>query len=323
MSKLPATIITGFLGAGKTSLLNALLAQADGERIAVIVNEYGEVGIDGQLVFESAESVVELNNGCICCTVRGDLVQAITDLVASGRQLDRIIIETSGLADPAPVIQSFVLDDVLKINVELDAIVTVVDARHFERQIALDEAREQVAFADVLLINKIDLESKDTVDAAVRSLRALNPLAKIHRVCNGAAPRDAVLDVAAFDLKNILAIEPTILSDHDHEHDAGIACVAMRIDEPLAPDLFNIWFSQLRQARGADLLRAKGVLNFAGESRRFVFHGVHMTADGRPGRPWAIGEPRSSQLVFIGRDLDADEIERSVSACRDSAARAA
>ncbi|MET0312946.1 MAG: GTP-binding protein, partial [Hansschlegelia sp.] len=317
------TIITGFLGAGKTTLLNHLLGQAGGERVAVIVNEYGEIGVDGQLVVETADTIVELNNGCICCTVRGDLVAAIGELVASGRPIDRMIVETSGLADPAPVIQSFVLDDVLRANVQLDAIVTVVDARHLLRQLTHDEAREQVAFADVVLINKIDLEDAATIEATEREVRRLNPLARIHRVRDGAAPREQVLDVGAFDLKNLLAIEPDLLGDHEHEHDGDIGCVALRIEGALAPELFNRWLAGLTQERGADLLRMKGVLSFAGENRRYVFHGVHMTLDGRPGRPWGAAELRSSQLVFIGRGLDAASIESGVSACQAVAAAAA
>ncbi|RXF73722.1 CobW family GTP-binding protein [Hansschlegelia zhihuaiae] len=323
MSKKNVTIITGFLGAGKTTLLNNILEQGGDEKIAVVINEYGEVGIDGQLVVETADTIVELNNGCICCTVRGDLVAAIGELVSSGRPIDRLIVETSGLADPAPVIQSFVLDDVLKSHVRLDAIVTVVDARHFRGQVAKDEAREQVAFADVLLINKTDLEDAASLDATEREIRRLNPLAAIHRIRDGAASRAAVLDIGAFDLKNLLAIEPDLLGDHAHEHADDIACVALTIAEPLSPDLFNRWFARFQQARGRDLLRMKGVLSFEGENRRYVFHGVHMTADGRPGRPWGAGEIRVSQIVFIGRHLDAAEIGDGVAACRSLPAQAA
>lgn len=323
MSKTPVTIITGFLGAGKTTLLNHILGQAVGEKIAVVVNEYGEVGIDGQLIVETADTIIELNNGCICCTVRGDLVKGIGELVTSGRPVDRLIVETSGLADPAPVVQSFVLDDVLKAHVQLDAIVTVVDARHFADQIGQDEAREQIAFADVVLINKTDLTDEASLYRTEREVRRLNPLARIQRVRDGAAARATVLDIGAFDLKNLLAIEPDLLDDHEHEHSDDIGCVAVTIPEPLAPNLFNGWFSKFQKERGVDLLRMKGVLNFAGESRRYVFHGVHMTADGRPGRPWAASDVRQSQIVFIGRNLDRAEIEGGFAACRVLADQAA
>ena len=204
----PVTVLTGFLGAGKTTLLNRILAERHGERIAVIINEFGDVGVDGQLVTAPPETVVELNNGCVCCTVRGDLIAALTGLVADRRQFDRMIIETSGLADPAPVIQSFVVDETLRQCFALDAIVTVVDARHLQQQLEHDEAREQIAFADVLLLNKTDLAPADALDAVETELRRLNCLARIHRTRDCDVVLACVLDVGAFDLKNVLAIEP-------------------------------------------------------------------------------------------------------------------
>ncbi|MFG1427705.1 CobW family GTP-binding protein [Roseixanthobacter glucoisosaccharinicivorans] len=308
MDKIPATILSGFLGAGKTTLLNHILTASPGERIAVIVNEYGEVGIDGKLVVETQDKVIELNNGCICCTVRGDLISSIHGLLASGRGVDRIIIETSGLADPAPVIQSFMVDDLLRQSVQLDAIVTVVDARHMANHLALDEAREQISFADILLLNKIDLADEDSLTRTETELRRLNPLARIVRTRDCAVARPQVLDVAAFDLRNILAIDPDILEDHTHEHDSSIGCVALRENVPLDPAAFNAWLNRLVQATGKDLFRVKGVLQFAGEPRRYVFHGVHMTLEGRPGRPWRSGEARLSEIVFIGRHLDEDAL---------------
>lgn len=304
MDKIPATILTGFLGAGKTTLLNQILTASAGERIAVIVNEYGEVGIDGKLVVETQDEVIELNNGCICCTVRGDLITSIHGLLSSGRALDRIIIETSGLADPAPVIQSFMLDDLLRQRVQLDAIVTVVDARHMAHHLTLDEAREQISFADVLLLNKTDLADTDSLAHTEIELRRLNPLARIIRTRDCAVERHHVLDLAAFDLRNILAIDPDILDDHTHEHDSSIGCVALREPLPLDPAAFNTWLNRLVQVTGKDLFRVKGVLQFAGEPRRYVFHGVHMTLEGRPGRPWRSDEARLTEIVFIGRHLD-------------------
>jgi len=314
MKKLKVTILTGFLGAGKTTLLNRLLTERHGERIAVVINEYGEVGIDGKLVIETTEAVVELNNGCICCTVRDDLIGALRDLLASDRVFDRLVIETSGLADPAPVIQSFILDEVLSSHLQLDAIVTVVDARHVQQQLGRDEAVEQISFADLILLNKTDLVSNDELLVAERRVRQLNQLARLVHTKDCAVPRDEVLELGAFDLKNILSIDPSILDDHEHEHDQSISCVALRKAEPLDPAAFNSWLNRLVQASGTDILRIKGVMNFAGEARRYVFHGVHMTLEGRPGKPWMSGH-RLSEIVFIGRNLDEAELRRSLESC--------
>jgi G3E family GTPase len=304
MSKLKTTILTGFLGAGKTTLLNHLLSTSEGERIAVIVNEYGEIGIDGKLVVETQDEVIELNNGCICCTVRSDLITAIHGLLGSGRPIDRIIIETSGLADPAPVIQSFILDETLAERLQLDAIVTVVDAGHVGQQLSHEEAMEQISFADALLLNKVDLEAEADLLLTEATLRRLNPLARIIRTEACVVDRAAVLDIGAFDLKNILSIDPDILADHDHEHDSSIGCVAIRQPGAIDPAAFNTWLNRLVQAIGKDLFRMKGVLHFAGEPRRYVFHGVHMTLEGRPGKVWAAADTRLNEIVFIGRNLD-------------------
>lgn len=315
MRKLKATILTGFLGAGKTTLLNHLLSSSPGERIAVVVNEYGEVGIDGKLVVETQDEVIELNNGCICCTVRTDLITAIHGLLASGRPMDRLIIETSGLADPAPVIQSFMLDEVLASFVQLDAIVTVVDARHVGRHLTLDEAQEQISFADVLLLNKTDLEAESDLARTEARLRQLNPLARIVRTRACAVDRVAVLDIGAFDLATILAIDPDILADHEHEHDPGIGCVAIRERGALDPVALNAWLNRLVQATGKDLFRMKGVLEFRDEARRYVFHGVHMTLEGRPGKAWRPEELRLNELIFIGRQLDEAALREGFLAC--------
>jgi G3E family GTPase len=311
LTRIKTTILTGFLGAGKTTLLNRILSQSGGERIAVIVNEYGEVGIDGQLVVDTQDDVVELNNGCICCTVRDDLITAIQGLLKSGRPIDRFIIETSGLADPAPVIQSFILDDTLSAHLELDAIVTVVDARHVDQQLHQEEAMEQISFANVLLLNKVDLENEAHLQAVERNLRRLNPLAQIIRTKSCAVELADVLNLAAFDLKRVLTIDPQILEDHEHEHDQSIGCVAIREHSPLNPAAFNGWLNKLVQAIGPDLFRMKGVLNFEGEARRYVFHSVHMTLEGRPGKIW---QP-VSEIVFIGRNLDETMLREGFLSC--------
>jgi G3E family GTPase len=315
MGKIPTTLLTGFLGSGKTTLLNHILSHQDKRRVAVIVNEFGEVGIDGQLVIGVEEEILELNNGCICCTVRGDLARAVGSLLASGRTIDHILIETTGLADPAPVIQSFILDETLRSSTELDAIVTVVDAQHVVEQLHNEQACEQVAFADVILINKIDLVSERSVQDLARLLRSLNPLAKIHRTSGCDIDLGHVVGVHAFDLRNALKLDPELLTDGTHKHDSDISCVSIRERGAVNATLFTRWLNQLVQSQGRDLLRIKGIIDLEGESRRFVFHGVHMTLDGRPGSPWKREQPRSNELVFIGRNLDAAALRTGFREC--------
>jgi G3E family GTPase len=317
--KVPVTVITGYLGSGKTTLLNHLLASEQMVDTAVIVNEFGAISIDAELLVGVDEQVVEINNGCICCTVRSDLVETISKLLDGRKTIRRIVVETTGLADPAPVIQSFVLEEILSKRTRLDAIVTVVDACNIERWLA-DEcgpenvAEEQIAFADVAVISKTDLISQKRLDRCELAIRQINPMVRIVHGINGVVDVGSVVGVEAFDLRNCLAIEPLLLSNVDHEHDDGISSVEVRLDNALDGEGFFRWLNVFVQREKTAILRAKGVLSIAGETRRWVFHGVHMTLEGRPGRAWQPGEKRSSAIVFIGRGLDGGRIKSEIAA---------
>ncbi|MFT4584829.1 MAG: G3E family GTPase [Gammaproteobacteria bacterium] len=315
LDRIPVTVLTGYLGAGKTTLLNRILTEQHGLRIAVIVNEFGEIGIDNQLVIGAEEEIFEMNNGCICCTVRGDLIRIIGDLMERREDFDYLLIETTGLADPGPVIQSFFVDDTMARCTELDAIVTVVDARHIAAHWDSSEAQEQLAFADVIVLNKRDLVNADELDQLEQRVRGINALAKIHRAERCDIPLAAVLNVAAFDLKNAIAIEPDFLEESAHEHDESVFSVALNDPGTVDSTRFNRWLYELVQAEGANIFRLKGILDMDGEARRFVVQGVHMTLEGRPGKAWQAGERRCNQLVFIGRELDEASLRKGFRSC--------
>jgi G3E family GTPase len=343
--KIPVTVLTGYLGAGKTTLLNRILSEPHGQKFAVIVNEFGEIGIDNDLVVNADEEVFEMNNGCICCTVRGDLVRIIDGLMRRKGKFDAIIVETTGLADPAPVAQTFFMDENVGAKTKLDAVVTVADAKWLKDRLKdAPEAKNQIAFADVIVVNKTDLVSQDELRDVEGHIRAINPYATLHRAQRSNVKIADVLGRNAFDLDRILDIEPKFLEaeehehDHDHHHhghdhhghdhhhhgdrhglkhyhDEDMQSLSLRSERPLNPDKFFPWVQDLVAKEGPKILRCKGILSFKDDPERFVFQGVHMILDGDHQRPWKEGEERLSRIVFIGRELPVDKIRQGFESC--------
>ncbi len=339
----PVTVLTGFLGAGKTTLLNRILTEPHGKKYAVIVNEFGEIGIDNDLIVDADEEVFEMNNGCVCCTVRGDLIRIIEGLMKRKGKFDAILVETTGLAKPAPVAQTFFVDADVRAKTKLDAIVAVADAKHLPQQLASsEEAVEQIAFADVILLNKTDLVSSAELAGVERQIRAINATARLHRMSRGDIALDRILDIGAFDLERVTEIDPHFLPDHDcdhacahhdhgdhdhgHHHDhhhhaqdhiaaAGIASVSLATEKLINPEKLLPWLNQITQERGPDILRLKGIVAFPDEPKRFVVQAVHMILEGDTQREWREDEKRVSRLVFIGRNLDRAELETAFLAC--------
>jgi G3E family GTPase len=347
--KIPVTVLTGYLGAGKTTLLNRILSEPHGQKFAVIVNEFGEIGIDNDLVVGADEEVFEMNNGCICCTVRGDLVRIIDGLMRRKGKFDAIIVETTGLADPAPVAQTFFMDENIGRRTKLDAVVTVADAMWLKDRLKdAPEAKNQIAFADVILINKADLVKPEELADVEARIRGINPYAKLHTTERCEIPLAEVLGRNAFDLDRILEIEPQFLEaehhehghdhhDHDHHHDHGHAhdhhdhghhggglkhyhdeemqSLSLSLEKPLNPDKFFPWVQDLVQKEGPSILRCKGILAFKDDDKRFVIQGVHMILDGDHQREWKKDEKRLSRMVFIGRQLPEEKIRQGFESC--------
>jgi G3E family GTPase len=344
--KMPVTVITGYLGAGKTTLLNRILSEPHGKKYAVIVNEFGEIGIDNDLIVNADEEVFEMNNGCVCCTVRGDLIRILEGLMRRKGKFDAIIVETTGLADPAPVAQTFFVDENVGEKTKLDAVVTVADARWLvDRLSDAPEAKNQIAFADVIVLNKTDLVSADDLQAIEARIRAINPYAKLHRTQRCAVPINEVLGRNAFDLERILEFEPDFLEgegahdhhhDHDHDHghhhhghehgnghthglkhyhDEDMQSVSLSSEKPIDPDKFFPWVQDLVAQEGQNILRTKGILSFKDDPERYAFQGVHMMLDGTHQRRWRDDEKRESRIVFIGRNLPLDRIREGFASC--------
>lgn len=348
---IPVTILTGYLGAGKTTLLNRILTERHGQRIAVIENEYGEVGIDNDLVVHSEEEIFEMNNGCICCTVRGDLVRILERLMKRREQFERVVIETTGLADPSPVAQTFFLDEDLAGSFLVDAIVTLVDARHVVQHLedGSPEAPRQIAFGDVIVLNKTDLVSREELDALTSRIRSINPTAAIHPTQNAAIDLDRLLDIRGFDLDRAAELDPIFQKearspesssghhhdhhhhdhdhdhghdhDHDHhhhhhhhEHESGVTSVGIELEGTIDIDRFHAWMQVLTMTSAESLYRYKGVLA-APSPNRYVFQGIHMLFEGRFDRPWREDEERKSRFVFIGKELRRELLVAGFSAC--------
>ncbi len=314
--RIPVTVVTGFLGSGKTCLINNILKGQQERKVAVIVNEFGEIGIDGQLVVEDdKEQLVEFNNGCLCCTVRDDLAQTLAKLTEKA-DLDAILIETTGLADPAPVASTFFVSEEIRPYYRLDAFVTVADAFNLERNLfGSHEAEEQVAFADIILLNKTDLVDPEDLSRIEDKLKAFNPLAKIYHTEYSAIDLDLILDVRAFELEAKLEVDPEFLEDLDHEHDAEVGSFALTSEQPIDINQFMLWMNDLAQAKGEDLYRTKGLFYARGFAERILFQSVRMLTSMRRDRKWKPDEPKHTEFVVIGRNLDRNEFAEGFSKC--------
>ncbi|MFK7901994.1 MAG: GTP-binding protein [Nitratireductor sp.] len=365
----PVTVLTGYLGAGKTTLLNRILSEDHGRKYAVIVNEFGEIGIDNDLIVESDEEIYEMNNGCICCTVRGDLIRVLQNLMKRSGRFDAIIVETTGLADPAPVAQTFFMDDDVREKARLDSVVALADAKHLLLRLKdSPEAEDQIAFADVILLNKTDLVSEEELAKVERVIRQINSSAKLFKTQKADVDLKEILEQSSFDLTKILENDPDFLEHEDHAHDYGhshdhegecgpgcsheshshdhkhgsecapdckdeshshnhghagldgaihdttIGTVSLTAGE-VKPDVFFQWINKITQVDGADILRLKGIVAFPDDEERYVVQGIHMIVEGDHQRPWREDEPRKTRIVFIGRNLDREKLERTFAAC--------
>ena len=309
-NQLPVTLLAGFLGSGKTTLLNYILKQNHGKRIAVIENEFGEIGIDSEFVIGADEDIFEMSNGCICCSIRGDLIETLNRLLERQQKFNYILIESTGLASSGPIAQAFLIEDEISKSLFLDGIVTLIDAKHISNNLNEQEVVwEQIAFANVILLNKADLVTEPEMEKLEKQMHQINPTAKVCKTTNAVIDLDQILDIGGFDLK--IELETVTFNTHHHETDEAISSVSLSFPGHVDPDRLNLWLQMLLIQEGMNVFRAKGILNVEGSSERYLFQSVYMMFEGRVDKPWGSNSPLN-KMVFIGQNLNSQRLEESL-----------